>query len=399
MHVEQVVELARGIAAVDTTCDAALRGGLGDVGRLLAWCHDRQAAFAACVAERSPSGELAVAEAGRLGWREAGGAVVRAETAAAVPSFGAAFGEGHVSAAHVDVLTRGLRQLDSDGRAALAGQGARLALIAQHVSADEFAKSVRAEVRRLTRDEDAEARLVRQKRATRLTTWIDKDIGMGRWAGFFDPETALRLESVLDAQVEACFHDRAPEHCPADPIDKQAFLRAHALVQLIEGGGTSMARPEVVVVVDARVAPGEKPVVDWGIPVEVPDRVLADLVGRADVHVVVVRNGVVLHAPGQHDLGRSTRLASAAQRRILRGLYPTCAIPGCSARFAVCKVHHIRWWEHGGGTDLANLLPLCSVHHHKVHDEGWGLVLDERRRLTVTLPDGTTMINGPPRRS
>lgn len=43
------------------------------------------------------------------------------------------------------------------------------------------------------------------------------------------------------------------------------------------------------------------PIVDWGIPVEVPGRVMAEMAGNADVHAVVVRNGVVLHAPGELD--------------------------------------------------------------------------------------------------
>ena len=101
--------------------------------------------------------------------------------------------------------------------------------------------------------------------------------------------------------------------------------------------------------------------VDWGLPVEVPHRVLAGMVDDGDQHAVVVRNGVVLHAPGELELGRTTRLASRAQRRALRALYSTCAIPGCPVRFDRCKLHHVVWWRHGGRTDLENLLPVCAV--------------------------------------
>ena len=118
----------------------------------------------------------------------------------------------------------------------------------------------------------------------------------------------------------------------------------------------------------------------------------------ADVHPVVVHRGVVLHAPGQLDLGRSTRLANRAQRRTLRALYPTCAIPGCTTRYDLCKLHHVHWWEHGGSTDLHNLLPLCVTHHHAVHDRHWQLTLTPDRQLTITYPDGTTNRTGPPRR-
>ena len=138
--------------------------------------------------------------------------------------------------------------------------------------------------------------------------------------------------------------------------------------------------------------------VEWGLPVEIPLRVLAELFGHGDVHAVVIRGGVVLHAPGVLDLGRSTRLANRAQRRALRALYSTCAIPGCETHFDRCKIHHVHWWRHGGRTDLCNLLPLCAHHHSKVHDAGWAVTLDADRQLTVRYPDGTVQTTGPPGR-
>jgi hypothetical protein len=117
-----------------------------------------------------------------------------------------------------------------------------------------------------------------------------------------------------------------------------------------------------------------------------------------DVHAVVVRNGVVIHALGELDLGRSTRLANRAQRRALRALYSTCSVPGCAVRYSRCKLHHIIWWRNGGRTDLSNLLPLCTHHHSKVHDAGWNISLGAHRELTIHFPDGTVHNTGPPRR-
>ena len=106
---------------------------------------------------------------------------------------------------------------------------------------------------------------------------------------------------------------------------------------------------------------------------------------------VSVRDGVVL------DVGRTRRLATRAQRRALRVMHPTCAIPGCQVPFDRCQPHHIHWWRHGGTTDLDNLVPLCARDHHRVHDHGWQLHLDPTtRHLTVTLPDGTVMSHAPP---
>ena len=157
--------------------------------------------------------------------------------------------------------------------------------------------------------------------------------------------------------------------------------------------------PEIVAVLDLTdPQPDGSPTVDWGLPVELPAEVLRRLFDTADIHPIIVRGGVVFHAPGCLDLGRTTRVANRAQRRALRALYPTCAIPGCDTRYDLCHLHHIIWWEHGGPTDLANLLPLCVRHHHAVHDHGWHLVLAADRSLTITYPDGTTETTAPPTR-
>jgi hypothetical protein len=111
------------------------------------------------------------------------------------------------------------------------------------------------------------------------------------------------------------------------------------------------------VVIDANAPDVIGPVAEWPIPVEIPARVMAQLVADDEVDVVgvVVRNGVIIHAPGELLLGRTTRLANKAQRRALRALYSGCAIPGCSVRYDRCKLHHIVWWRHGGRTNLDNL--------------------------------------------
>lgn len=83
--------------------------------------------------------------------------------------------------------------------------------------------------------------------------------------------------------------------------------------------------------------------------------------------VVLDRSGAVL------TLGRQVRTASAAQRRALAARDRGCVIPGCRMPVERTDAHHIRWWSHGGGTDLENLALLCGRHHDDVHAGIWTL--------------------------
>ena len=60
--------------------------------------------------------------------------------------------------------------------------------------------------------------------------------------------------------------------------------------------------------------------------------------------------------------------------------HPTCAATGCERPYAWCELQHRRPWALGGRTDLADAIPLCSRHHHWIHDTGFN---------HQTLPDGT----------
>jgi hypothetical protein len=200
--------------------------------------------------------------------------------------------------------------------------------------------------------------------------------------------------------------DTTPEFAPDDPGQRADFLRAHALAGLLDGtggaGGGRLGPPELIAVVDATAPqPDGTPTVDWGLPVELPTAVLRDLWPTATIRPVVVAGGIVVHAPGAVNLGRTTRLANRAQRRALRALYPTRALPDCSVAFEYCDIHHVIWWEspYDGATDLDNLLPTCSRHHHAIHDRGWQLKLAPDRALTITYPDRTTTTVRPPRRT
>ena len=400
MKTSEVQSLVERVAAVSSDCVdwGVLQAAVGEVRRLRSWVDGREVLLARLVAEVSSFPEKSLSEAGRTSLRDAERVLERAGTVGRIPAVEVSLDAGRLSGGHVDVLTRVLRQVEPGVRTKLVDAAPHLVILGEQVSVDEFARTVRAEARRLECDSDGLDRLERQRRAVRLNSWTDRDSGMRRWGIAWDPQTAVRLEGRLDAQVEALFHDRTPEGCPTDLLEKQSYLRAQALLAMLDGKGVRLGRPEIVVVVDHTTGAAE-PVVDWGIDVELPQRVLDDLYQTAAVHTVVVRNGTVIEAPGTLNLGRTTRLANRAQRRALRGLYATCAIPGCCVRYGRTKLHHVIWWRYGGRSDLDNFLPVCEKHHQHIHNDGWLVSLGPNRELTITLPDGQIMTTGPPKRS
>ncbi|HSL74610.1 MAG TPA: HNH endonuclease signature motif containing protein [Ilumatobacteraceae bacterium] len=386
-------------ACADPSADAdAVQAALVAVRELSGWLEARKGVLVGRLRAVSSFPEAVIAEADRSSLGAATKTTERSETLAATPKLADALEDGAITAGHIDAVTRSSKQMNPEQREELLERADALVAVAAAGTVDDFRRRLELEAKRLQAD-DGMDRLERQRRATRLSTWVDPD-GMWNLRGRFDPVTGIKLAAKLDTTLEGLFTDRTPDTAPADPIEKQHHLRALALAHLIQGagGGGKSGRPEFVAVIDADAPGVTGPVVDWSIPVEIPARVLADLAGDADVHTVVVRNGVVLYAPGELDLGRTTRLANRAQRRALRGMYRTCAIPGCSVHFDRCHLHHIVWWRHDGRTDLANLLPVCTKHHSKIHHDGWTIELGPNRELTLRLPDGTVHTTGPPGR-
>jgi hypothetical protein len=317
----------------------------------------------------------------------------RKKAADDVPELGAALAAGATTGDRLEQVARAMAGLSETERLRFAARGAELARVAGSGSDREFRQLLDA-VLRHARADDGLARLARQRRDTRLRWWTDAD-GMWCLNGRFDPVNGALLEGRLRNTHDALFRDTTPDDCPDDPLEKQAFLAAHALLALSEGRSASGA-PDVTVLIDEKtLCDGrvwEGSVVDaglgkFGLPIETIRRWAC--IGSI-TPAVIGADGVRLF------LGRETRLANRAQRRALRVLYRTCAM--CDTPFEHCHIHHVAWYtlQHGP-TDIDNLLPLCNRHHHLVHEGGWQLHLALDRTLTTTTPDGAVRITGPPR--
>jgi Domain of unknown function (DUF222)/HNH endonuclease len=358
--VHAMVDRVAGLARTGAT-RAALTAAAVDAAALRRWLDGVDVTIAAGLAAVCDFPEQSLATAGRLSLLGAAKVVERSKTAEQAPEFGTAITEGRISAGHVDVLGKALRTVPEHVQARLLDRAGALAEVAGACTVDQFAKRLRQEASRLLSHSDREARLIAQRSQVRLNTWTDQVTGMGHWSAMWDPETMLILEAELDAMVERLFHAEHPDDAPTDPVEKQRFLRAHALLALLKGGGAKMARPELTIV--ARPRDDGTAIIDYPLPVELPPSVIERHCRQAEIAVVVIDDGEIVAAPGRLNLGRSQRLANRDQRRALAARYRTCAVPSCATAVAKTEAHHIVPFEDGGLTDLDNLVPICKHHH------------------------------------
>ncbi|MGP5240997.1 HNH endonuclease signature motif containing protein [Corynebacterium flavescens] len=93
----------------------------------------------------------------------------------------------------------------------------------------------------------------------------------------------------------------------------------------------------------------------------------AQLVERACANEGLIT--VISRAQGPVDLYRFRRFASLKQRTMLAAEHPTCAWPGCKTPAERGQFHHLTPWSHGGETNVANLVTLCSYHNGVNEDD------------------------------
>ncbi|CAM2765510.1 HNH endonuclease signature motif containing protein [Mycobacterium simiae] len=98
------------------------------------------------------------------------------------------------------------------------------------------------------------------------------------------------------------------------------------------------------------------------------------------------RDGQVIGA------GRSTRVINRRLRRALEHRDRTCVVPGCGATRGL-HAHHLRHWEDGGPTELANLVLVCP-YHHRAHHRGLITLTGPADKLTITDNSGRALRPG-----
>jgi len=246
--------------------------------------------------------------------------------------------------------------------------------LARRSTAEEFRKAMADWAADLNQQRDAgSSHHDQQVKRRKLRKWKRRTDGMNMRLLELDDQGADCFDRAVDDAV------REQTRAEADagqlrldtPIERR---RADAALELVRRSRAAdqatkhKARPTILALCDADLLWDQLKYRGWaelanGERITVQD--LRRLACEADI-IPIIRDewGVPL------DLGRTVRLATYPQRLALRSCHDTCAMGGCDVPFDWCEIHHLDPWQppFRGETNLENLVPLCSYHHHLVHD-------------------------------
>lgn len=281
-----------------------------------------------------------------------------------LPLITAAFGAGRISYSKVRAITRIATPANERELLDLA-----LAGTASHVE----------RVVRLTRQVQADPDEVTAHRAVR---WSWQDDGSLRLSARLTAEQGALLVAALEQRVprpdplttsaagrlaEERSAERGEESLragdgatqPVVSLESLAARRADALVELVAGA----EKPQTRLVVHLNAETGTAAIENGpALPAETVGQLCCAGEARA---LVSDTRGNPLY------LGRTHRLVKKKLMNVLlhRDQH-RCRFPGCTSSRGL-EAHHIRFWLHGGRTDVTNLLVLCERHHRLVHKRGF----------------------------
>ncbi len=228
-----------------------------------------------------------------------------------------------------------------------------------------------------------------------LTTGLD-----GRWHldADFDPASGAIIQAVLAAITDRMHQDgRFNDLGPDNTAARRAADGFVEMAMRASGRNPDQpaVHPDIVVVVPHRWLLRKDP----DPLAEAPELLGVGPLDGRDVLRLALFGTISTMTVDDHgrplDLGRKQRLASSDQRIALWYRDRECVVPGCHRPASWCAAHHLRFWCHGGPTDLDNLGLTCDHHHHLIHDQRWSIARNPGGAWQLTRPDGTRV--APPR--
>lgn len=246
------------------------------------------------------------------------------------------------------------------------------------MSLDQLAKLIaRAEAHL---DPDGLEPKERNARGDRSFVMYERD-GMLHFTGKCDVESGAPIKTAVEAIVTADFRAALDDpHRGSDPdsdlrsvpqrrLDALALIARHFLgcdhSDIPLGGATVVVRMNLE---DLQSGEGHALIDGISQPVSIATARKMAAGGRI-IPCVLDTDGQIL------DWGREKRLFTKSQRLALVERDGGCAM--CGLPPGMTRAHHIKWWTRDrGATDLANGVLLCESCHHRIHDNGWDILID-----------------------
>ena len=269
---------------------------------------------------------------------------------------------------------------------------------AKDLGPDQFERVLANHVRESTSDLLTDHKAMRA--ASKVKHWLDSTTGMGHIHAELDPERYEIVANRIDRTVTSLANANKAANGSSSNATKDSNLAAEAFCSLVGvGPGTQSktaatnktTRPapvaDLIILVDHKTLKSgrhNRTVAETESGTALPDETISRLTCDSTIRKVEVDSvGLALN------VGRKSRTATDAQWAATKAMHSTCAWDGCGTKIQHCQLHHIQYWRNGGKTNMNNLVPLCSHHHHKVHEGGWSLKLKPDRSLVHIKPDKT----------
>lgn len=292
-----------------------------------------------------------------------------------------ALAAGTVTVSHVEQVARAVRGRED----IFATHGASLINAVGSVTPEEF-RECAAHWRSFADDHVGEIDDPFDAGRDELT--LSPTTGGLQFNGWFHTDAGIDILNLIDS-----YDHPDPVHGESPPRTLSA-RRAAALLALLFDGRE--AAPKAVdITIDEATLRGE-----WSADLT---RVRSDVAGYGPVPPSWIRawladaalRRVVMNGSEVLDVGRSTRVATRAQRRALRHRDQRCQVPDCPRPGHWTDAHHLVSAIAGGHTDLANLALVCQHHHRMIH-QGWTLTRDTAGAWHFNPPQHDAETRGPP---
>jgi 5-methylcytosine-specific restriction protein A len=222
-------------------------------------------------------------------------------------------------------------------------------------------------------------------RAQRGLTIRQEASGAIALIGRFDPATSAPIVAAVEGMVTGMLRRRDDGTSVAETDERTITqMRADALSELCRHGvgcqGVPTA-PSTTIVVRMNLTDLQD-----GVGVGAIDGI-AQPVSAATVRQMAVDARIipcVLSGDSEIlDWGRGKRIFTPAQKLALAERDGGCAF--CGLPPGMTAAHHLRWWARDTGpTEISNGILLCTNCHHRIHDDGWEIRIDNPSPETLT---------------